>query len=313
MDIDRENIKLEAEGAPAGAVVGGTVVAVRFQPVGKIYYFLAAPELALQAREWVVVETMHGLQVGQVVTVNLPPTCATCGEETLRPIVRRASALDMARHQHLRERGERAVEAVAEEIKALGLKEIKAVQVEFTLDGEKAVVFCVGTLSGNDQNALRRRLAPRLRCHVDLRVVGPRDHAKMLGGYGVCGEPRCCARFLSDFHTVSIRMAKDQSISMAPTDITGMCGRLRCCLAYEHQVYLDSAKDFPKRKTRVRTSEGIGRVIDWDALKAELIVEIPPDGPRRERKHYRFPLTEVEVLSAEPEEPTEEDSEPASE
>lgn len=275
------------------------IVAVRFQPVGKAYHFTAAPELKLKAREWVVVETVHGLQVGQVVAVNLPSVCRNCGEEPLRPVLRRASGLDMARRQYMQERGKRAVASASEEVKALELKEVKVVEVEFTLDGDKAVVFCVGTLSGNDQNALRKRLAPRLRCRVDLRVIGPRDHAKLLGGYGVCGEPRCCARFLEDFHTVSIRMAKDQSISMAPTDITGMCGRLRCCLAYEHQVYLDAAQNFPKRKARVRTPEGIGRVVDYDALKAELIVEIPPDGPRRDRERFRFAVADVELLTAE--------------
>lgn len=292
-----ETMKTEAEGLAGQTVPSETVVAVQFQSVGKAYHFVAASELALAVDDWVVVETAQGLQVGQVAALMPSLACKNCGDETLRPVLRRASGLDMARRQHLQERGERAVAIAAEEIKALELKEVKPVEVEFTLDGEKAIVFCTGTLSGNDQNALRRRLGPRLRCHVDLRVIGPRDHAKMLGGYGVCGEPLCCARFLDDFHTVSIRMAKDQSISMAPTDITGMCGRLRCCLAYEHQVYLDSAKDFPKRKSRVRTSEGIGRVIDWDALKAELVVEIPPDGPRRERKHYRFPVADVEVIS----------------
>lgn len=292
-------IKTESVEPAQDAIPSTGVVAVQFQPVGKAYHFSAAPELDLTVQDWVVVETTHGLQIGQVIAVNLPGNGKGSGDEALRLVLRRASGLDMARRQNMQERGERALATVTEEIRALELKEVKAVEVEFTLDGEKAVVFCTGTLSGSDQNALRRRLGPRLRCRVDLRVVGPRDHAKLLGGYGVCGEQRCCARFLDDFHTVSIRMAKDQSISMAPTDITGMCGRLRCCLAYEHQVYLDSAKDFPKRKSRVRTSEGIGRVIDWDALKAELIVEIPPDGPRRERKHYRFPLADVEVISGE--------------
>lgn len=294
-----ESIEFEANTPVAEPVASSMVVAVQFQQVGKAYHFIAAPELTLKARDWVVVETVHGLQVGQVLTTNVPPGCCNLGEETLRPVLRRASGLDMARRQNMQERGQRATVIVAEEIKSLELKEVKAVDVEYTLDGEKAVVFCAGTLSGGDQNALRRRLAPRLRSRVDLRIIGPRDHAKILCGYGVCGEPRCCARFLSDFHTVSIRMAKDQSISMAPTDITGMCGRLRCCLAYEHQVYLDAAKDFPKRKARVRTPEGIGRVVDWDALKAELIVEIPPDGPRRERKHFRFPVADVETIGEE--------------
>ena len=138
-----------------------------------------------------------------------------------------------------------------------------------------------------------------MNCRVELRSVGPRDHAKTLCGYGVCGEERCCCRFLSEFQAVSIRMAKDQAISMAPTDITGMCGRLRCCLAYEHDVYKNASKDLPRIKSRVRTEKGEGRVIDLDILKGDVIVEIPPDGPRISRERFRFAAEDVEVIPRE--------------
>ena len=134
---------------------------------------------------------------------------------------------------------------------------------------------------------------------MELKSIGPRDYAKYLGGFGVCGQPLCCATHLTEFRNVSIRMAKDQSISMAPSDTTGMCGRLRCCLAFEHAVYLEESKDFPKRKARVQTPEGLGRVIDWDVLKRQVVVEIPPTGPRIERKRYRFGVDEVTVVPKE--------------
>jgi cell fate regulator YaaT (PSP1 superfamily) len=101
---------------------------------------------------------------------------------------------------------------------------------------------------------------------------------------------------LTDFKPISIHMAKDQAISLAPTDITGMCGRLRCCLDYEHKVYIEASKGFPRRKAHVETPKGVGRVIDWDVLKELIVVEIPPHGPRRERKRHRFPVDEVKVV-----------------
>ena len=267
---------------------------VRFQPAGKPYHFAAASEFDLTPFDWVVVDTVYGEQVGQV--VDLPEmTPDEITSRKLRVVIRRASGLDMARHHVMQQRAERLVEVAKEEVAANRL-DAKVVSAEFTLDGDNAILLCSGNVNKQAFATLRRRVASRMNCRVELRAVGPRDHAKSLDGYGVCGEPRCCSRFLTDFQSVSIRMAKDQSISMAPTDITGMCGRLRCCLAYEHQVYKDEAKELPRLKSRVKTEKGIGRVIDLDILKGAVIVEIPPDGPRRERERFRYPADEVEVL-----------------
>lgn len=271
------------------------LIYVRFQSAGRPYHFLKAPDMTLAPGDWVVVETMYGEQVGQTVQVGVPRQANSSGEE-IKPVLRLASGLDMARYQTMQERAEHMMEVAHEEIKALGQPEVKPVSVEFTLDGSQALFFYVGNLDNKDRAQLRRRLALRMRCRVELRFVGPRDQAKQLGGYGVCGEPRCCARFLTDFQAVSIRMAKDQSISMAPTDITGMCGRLRCCLAYEHAIYKEISEGFPKRKSRVRTPQGEARVLDWDVLKGEIIVEIPPDGPREERERLRFAVEDVEII-----------------
>ncbi|MGC9394654.1 MAG: PSP1 domain-containing protein [Anaerolineae bacterium] len=269
-------------------------IGIRFQPAGKVYHFAAPAEMELEREDWVVVETVYGEQAGQVseTDAKLPDGVSP---KRLKPVLRRASGLDMARFQLMCERAERMVEVAGEEIEAHKL-DMKVFSAEFALDGNSAIVLCTGNFNKRDLNNFRRRIASRMKCRVEVRTVGPRDHAKALGGYGVCGELRCCCRFLTDFKPVSIRMAKDQAISMAPSDITGMCGRLRCCLAYEHAVYKEEAKNLPKIKARVQTEKGLGRVIDLDILKGEVVVEIPPHGPRIERERFRFSAEEVEVV-----------------
>lgn len=269
-------------------------VGVRFQPAGKLYHFIATLAMELNKDDWIVVETVYGEQVGQVAEMRaqLPDGI---GPDRLKTVLRRATGLDMTRFQISQERAVRMLEVAKEEVQSQNL-DLKVFSAEVTLDGNSSIVLCTGNTNKRDLTNLRRRLASRMNCRVDLRSVGPRDHAKALCGYGVCGEERCCCRFLTEFQAVSIRMAKDQAISMAPTDITGMCGRLRCCLAYEHEVYKEASKSLPKIKARVQTEKGLGRVIDLDILKGEVVVEIPPDGPRVERERFRFPAEEVEVV-----------------
>jgi len=283
-----------ADTPPEQPPTGSSVVGIRFQKAGKPYHFLAPETLTLSPGDWVVVETMYGEQAGQVTHLpNEEP--AGPNAQKLRMVIRTATGLDMARYHVMQQRAERLVEVGREEAKNAKLG-IKIISAELTLDGRNAIVMCCGNTGKKSLASLRRRISSRMSCRVELRSVGPRDQAKALGGYGVCGEPLCCSRFLCEFRAVSIRMAKDQSISMAPTDITGMCGRLRCCLAYEHEVYKEEAKALPRLKSRVRTADGVGRVIDLDVLKGGVVVEIPPDGPRRDRRRFRFPADEVEVL-----------------
>jgi len=269
-------------------------VGVRYQPAGKPYHFTAPNTMNLKKDDWVVVETVYGEQVGQITETN-----ATLPEgvsfKRLKSVLRVASGLDMARYQIGIERAGRMIEVAKEEIAAQKL-DVKVFSAEFTLGGNSALVLCTGGTKKNNLTELRRRLSSRMNCRVELRTVGPRDQAKALSGYGVCGEERCCSRFLTEFKAVSIRMAKDQAISMAPTDITGMCGRLRCCLTYEHAVYKEASKSLPRIKARVQTENGLGRVIDLDILKGEVVVEIPPDGPRIERERFRFPAEAVTVV-----------------
>jgi len=286
--ISAEEIKQQSNSA----------VSVRLQSAGKPYHFHNKSGISLSPDTWVVVETIYGLQVGQVVETNATlPEGVSLHE--LKPLLRQATGRDMALHQSMQKRARQLVVLAREELKSLDTQDGKVIAAEFTLDGEKAILFFTGNLSNQDRGRLQRKLGSRMKCHIELRSIGPRDQAKLLGGYGVCGEHLCCARFLTEFQVVSIRMAKDQAISMAPSDITGMCGRLRCCLAYEHQVYKEASKGLPKRKSRVRTEQGVGRVIDWDVLKSEVIVEIPPDGPRINRERFRFAAEDVEVIPRE--------------
>jgi len=293
---DELYVKAESEVAPRPEYTGPTTpIGIRFQPAGKVYHFAAPVEMELRRDDWVVVETVYGEQAGQVseTVARLPDGISP---KRLKTVVRQANGLDMARFQLMRERAQRMVEVAREEVKTQKL-DMKVFSAEFSLDGSSAILLCTGNSNKRDLTNFRRRIASRMNCRVEIRTVGPRDHAKALCGYGVCGEPRCCCRFLTEFQTVSIRMAKDQAISMAPTDITGMCGRLRCCLAYEHEVYKEEAKSLPKIKARVQTEKGIGRVIDLDILKGEVVVEVPPDGPRVERERFRFSAEEVKVIT----------------
>jgi cell fate regulator YaaT (PSP1 superfamily) len=125
---------------------------------------------------------------------------------------------------------------------------------------------------------------------VDLRRIGPRDYAKLLGGYGACGEPRCCSRFICEFSPVSIKMAKTQGVSLNPSDITGLCGRLRCCLLYEHEQYAEASKKMPRRKKRVQTPHGEGKVVDLLPLKGMVVVQI-------EDRRVEVPVDDVELIS----------------
>ncbi len=273
------------------------VAAVRFQQAGKAYHYRIPEGMALEPRAWVVVPTSRGEQVAQVVALDLPLEGRDPSQ--LKTILRRATGLDMLRYQTMKRRGEELLTQIRGLLRQMKLREVKVAVAEFTLAGDSVTILYTGNLPGKSRSTLRRRIASLTQASVELKMIGPRDYAKYLGGYGVCGQPLCCATHLTEFRNVSIRMAKDQSISMAPSDTTGMCGRLRCCLAFEHPVYLEESKDFPKRKARVQTPEGLGRVIDWDVLKRQVVVEIPPTGPRIERKRHRFDVDEVTVVPKE--------------
>ena len=260
------------------------VAGVRFQPTGKVYCFDASICPDLQPGDFVLVETARGQQLGRV--VNVRPTCEGKAVE-LKPVQRRATGHDLALRRHWQSQEAEALKVACEVAERLRMR-VKIVVAEYTFDGQRLTLLYVSE-DKFDANQLIQELQRRLDARVDLRRIGPRDHAKLLGGYGACGELRCCARFLSDFNPVSIKMAKTQGVSLNPSDITGMCGRLRCCLVYEEEQYKEASQTMPRRKKMVRTPHGEGRVVDLLPLKGVVVVQI-------EDRRVEVPLEEVEVI-----------------
>ena len=242
-----------------------TVVGVRFKSAGKIYSF-GQGELSLAEGDHVVVETSRGMECGRVVSAprTMPDEAVP---PNLRTVHRRADASDLARieENHAREREARTV--CEEKIRELGLK-MKLVDVELTFDLSKMLFYF--TADGRvDFRQLVRELAGVFRTRIELRQIGVRDEAKMMGGMGCCGRPLCCATFLGDFVPVSIRMAKEQNLSLNPAKISGICGRLMCCLKYESEGYgcggcmKEKKKEeyVPAQNDRVTAQDGEGRVV----------------------------------------------------
>jgi cell fate regulator YaaT (PSP1 superfamily) len=212
------------------------------------------------------------------------------GKEDLKPVQRRATGHDLALRQQWQRKEAEALIAAREAAAQLGLP-VKIVVAEYTFDGQRLTLLYVSDEKKLDTGELVQRLQRTLAVRVDLRRIGPRDQAKLMGGYGACGELRCCSRFLSDFRPVSIKMAKMQGISLNPSDITGMCGRLRCCLVYEQEQYKEACQIMPRRKKRVRTPYGEGKVVDLLPLKGTVVVQV-------EDRRLEVPVEEVELISA---------------
>ena len=241
-----------------------TIVGVRFKPAGKIYSF-GQGLLEIAEGDHVIVETARGMECGRVVTAphTVPDEAVP---PNLRVIHRVADASDLARidENHAREREARTV--CEEKIRELGLQ-MKLVDVELTFDLSKMLFYF--TADGRvDFRQLVRELAGVFRTRIELRQIGVRDEAKMMGGMGCCGRPLCCATFLGDFVPVSIRMAKEQNLSLNPTKISGICGRLMCCLKYESEGYgcggcmKTKKEDYtPAQNDRVTAEDGTGRIV----------------------------------------------------
>ncbi|NIV36482.1 MAG: hypothetical protein GWN58_45715 [Anaerolineae bacterium] len=210
-------------------------------------------------------------------------------DKDLKPVQRRATGSDLALRQRWQREEAAALVAARETVAQSGLP-LKIVIAEYTFDGQRLTLLYVSDDKKLQLGKLLQRLQQRLAVRVDLRRIGPRDQAKLMGGYGACGELRCCSRFLSEFRPISIKMAKTQGMSLNPSDITGVCGRLRCCLAYEHELYAEACKMMPRRKKRVRTPHGEGKVIDLLPLKKTVVVQI-------EDQRLEVPVEEVELVS----------------
>jgi len=273
------------------------IVGLRFQPIGKIYHFDASNFKDIQPGDYVVVETSRGTQIGQIVNfVSNPDRNIVAG---IKSIVRIATPQDLLVRQQWEQREIEALRECRKKAIELGLTDVKIVSAEFSLDGNRLIfVFSSEEGEKTDLKSLRRTVQRSYpQSHVEMHLVGPRDVAKALGGMGACGlECRCCAAFLTEFNPISIKMAKEQGISLTPTEITGMCGRLRCCLVYEYEQYMEARKQLPKRGKMVITPKGNGKVIDVIPLKGSVYVELEQGGQHEFLHQDIQPLEEMEAL-----------------
>lgn len=280
------------------------LVGVRFSIVGKIYHFDASRIPDAQVGDSVVVETSRGWQLGQIAQIlqetPLPP------DGGWKLVDRLATPRDLLLRQSWQNREFEVVSTCRARSKELRLEGVKIVAAEYSFDGARlAIMYSTETEDKVDLKSLRSEMqkmyAPS---QVELRQIGPRDVAKILGGMGACGlETRCCSKFLTDFSSISIRMAKEQGISLTPAEITGMCGRLRCCLIYEYEQYVAARAALPKRNKRVITPQGEGRVVDVYPLKESVMVEIPEVGYREFANAECKPADEYEAFQKKATEP----------
>ncbi len=246
------------------------IIGVRFKNMGKVYYFDPAGN-TLEKGGHVVVETARGVECGEVVIPNKQVSDETL-VRPLKPVLRAANPEDLKRARENAAREQKAMALCQERIAAHKL-DMKLVDVEYTFDNSKILFYF--TADGRvDFRELVKDLASVFRTRIELRQIGVRDEAKMLGGLGICGRPFCCSQFLGDFQPVSIKMAKEQGLSLNPTKISGSCGRLMCCLKYEQEAYESLLRITPKQGATVNTPDGRGQVVDANLLTGVIKVRL---------------------------------------
>lgn len=284
-----------------------SIYSIRFSKVGKLYHFDAGHITDLKIGEYVVVETARGRQLGEVIQVVANPP--TPPEGTWKSVERKATPGDLLLRQTWVQKQTEAMINCRARASELQLPGVKIVAAEYSYDGTRLTfMFSSETEEKVDLKSLRKdmqKLYPQ--SQVDMRQIGPRDVAKILGGMGACGlETRCCSKFLTEFSPISIKMAKEQGISLTPAEITGMCGRLRCCLVYEYEQYVAARKELPKRNKRVVTPDGEGKVLDVYPLRDVVLVEFETQEARTRREYHRDllePWDELEALRRKAEAP----------
>lgn len=265
------------------------VVGIRFKSVGKIYYF--DPDgIELNKGDSAIVETARGVEFGEVVLSNKEVT----EEEIVAPlkkVLRKATEEDFKTMEENKEKEKSAFVECTKKIAEHNL-EMKLVDVEYTFDHNKILFYF--TADGRiDFRELVRDLAAMFKTRIELRQIGVRDEAKMLGGLGVCGRPLCCSVYLGEFEPVSIKMAKEQSLSLNPTKISGTCGRLMCCLKNEQDAYEDLLRRTPAVGSIVSTPDGKGNVTNTNLLKSLITVAIEKDD---EKIIKEYKLDEIKII-----------------
>ena len=247
------------------------VVGVRFRSAGKIYYFDPTGVSDLVVGDWAVVETTRGCEMGRVV---LGPHEVAPKEITgkLRPVQRRATAADALEKQRCETRAQEALKQCRAKVAEYRLP-MKIVHAEYSFDGQR-LLFFFSSEKRVDFRGLVKDLAKVFRTRIELRHIGVRDEARLMGGIGRCGRQVCCSAWLSDFSPVSIKMAKQQGLPLSPMEISGLCGRLLCCLAYEHEYYQEMRAKLPKRGKKVDTPQGRGVVKAIRVLRESVTVKL---------------------------------------
>lgn len=291
------------------------IIGVGFMKAGKTYYFDPAG-VSYELGELVIVETARGMELGHVSIAN----CEIEESELVAPlkgVERKASTEDLQRYKDNLARRDAAMKVCEEKILQHKL-DMKLVDAEFTIDRSK-VIFYFSADGRIDFRGLVKDLASHFRVRIELRQIGVRDEAKMLGGIGICGRPLCCSKWLNVFQPVSIKMAKQQNLSLNPAKISGTCGRLMCCLNFENKTYQELRKGMPNEGERIDTPDGIAKVVNVDLFNskviARLIVEDKETGEdtlgpdyniyfkkeikRIDKKHYNRKKDEFSELDAE--------------
>jgi len=243
---------------------------VRFKDSGKTYHF-DPHELTLASGDWVVVDTVRGPELGRVAMAPADlPTDQLFGE--LKPVLRRATPTDLDQLHQLQQHEDDALRDCVDKVREHNLP-MNLVKAEYNFDGSRLTFYFTAD-KRVDFRALVRDLARTFRTRIELRQIGPRDEAKLLGGVGPCGRLLCCSTFLPDFARVSIKMAKDQDLPLTPSKISGVCGRLLCCLSYEHEQYVEIKAELPERGDWVQTGHGPGEVIAVNVVKENVTVDL---------------------------------------
>lgn len=246
------------------------VVQVRLREGGKIQYYEIG-ELKPKIGEFVIVEADRGLDYGEV--ISEPEMVADIIlEEPLRKILRNAAKTDLEQIKKNREKTKEAFATCQKKIQEHALK-MKLIEAEYSFDRSKLIFYF--TAEGRiDFRELVKDLARIFKARIELKQIGVRDEARLLGGFGPCGKELCCATFLKDFEPVTIRMAKEQNLPLNPAKISGVCGRLMCCLGYEHRLYVELLKGLPREGERIEVEGGAGKVVSVNALKRSVTVDV---------------------------------------
>ncbi|MBU5591702.1 stage 0 sporulation family protein [Clostridium sp. MSJ-4] len=266
------------------------VVGVRFKKAGKIYYFDPV-DLDIEKGQNIIVETARGIEFGQCVI-----GCKEVKEEEivspLKTVLRKATEEDIKRHLENKSKEKDAFDICSKKISEHNLV-MKLIDVEYTFDNNKVIFYF--TAEGRvDFRELVKDLATIFKTRIELRQIGVRDEAKMIGGLGPCGRPMCCSSFLGDFASVSIKMAKEQNLSLNPTKISGICGRLMCCLNYEQDTYEDIRKRLPRVGSIVKTEMGNGEVVSNSVVKELVKVKLKSND---EEFLEEFKISEISMIS----------------